>query len=75
VAGLKQRFQEELLELEHMPSPNVVVTAVRLPTGAVEVITNHQELKDKLKYLNEAYDDEFKLKRNSDVQIVGYIIA
>lgn len=55
--------------------PSVLVTAVKLPTGAVEVITNHQNLSEKVEYLVNAYDDEFRLKRNTDVQIVGYILA
>lgn len=73
--GLKQRFQKELLDWKHRPTPDVLVTAVKLPTGAVEVITNHQMLKEKIEYLNESYDEDFKLKRNNEVQIVGYIIA
>lgn len=56
-------------------NPSVLVTAVKLPTGAIEVITNHQNLEEKSEYLFSAYDDEFRLKTNSDVQIVGYILA
>lgn len=73
--NLKQRFQEELLDWKHRPTPDVLVTVVKLPTGAFETITNHQMLREKLEYIDESYDKDFKLKRNTDVQIVGYIIA
>lgn len=71
--SLKQRFTQEVIDLKQEPS--VLVTAVKLPSGAIEVITNHQELEEKLKYIGKEYDHEFKLRRNNDVQIVGYLIA
>lgn len=68
---LKQKFIKEARDFK----PNVLVTAVKLPTGVIEVITNHQDLKEKLEYLTNAYDDEFRLERNPDVRIIGYILA
>jgi hypothetical protein len=38
-----------------------------------EIIINSSELDDKINYYKEAYDDELKLKRNSDVYIENYM--
>jgi hypothetical protein len=54
--------------------PKVLVTAVKLPTNAIEIITNTDNLEEKINYLTSAYDDEFKLKTNPRVQIVGFML-
>jgi hypothetical protein len=71
--NLKERFIKETNSFKG--DFNVLVTAVKLPTGAIEIITNHKELKEKIEYLNNAYDDDFRLKHNKDVQIIGYLIV
>ncbi|UFU00360.1 hypothetical protein KO561_05270 [Radiobacillus kanasensis] len=73
---LRKRFLEEAFAPNGTPVRNidVVVTAVRLPNGAIETITNYQGVETKLKYLRDAYDDMFCLKANPDVEIVGYMI-
>lgn len=53
----------------------VLVTAVKLPTGAIEAITNTEFLETKIEYLKDAYDHEFKLKNNPNVQIVGFMLV
>lgn len=68
---LKEKFIQEA----NKENPSVLVTAVKLPTGAVEIITNHQKLDEKVEYLRTAYDDDFRLERNADVQTVGYILV
>lgn len=73
---LKERFNHDIaLLVATNDSLNVVVVAVRLPTGAVEVITNTTSLWNKLEYYQKAYDNEFKLKTNMDIKIIGYMIA
>jgi hypothetical protein len=68
---LGRKFEIEAAEAVN---PQVLVTAVKLPTGAIEVITNTQNLPEKIKYLIEAYDIDFKLIANPNVQIVGYML-
>jgi hypothetical protein len=70
--SLKGKFDFETSEQSEF---KLLVTAVKLPTGAIEVITNTQELKTKIEYLQNAYDHEFKLKNNPNVQIVGYMLV
>jgi hypothetical protein len=72
---LKERFEMEAKEVEGKKELRVLTTAVKLPTGAIEVITNTQFIGSKMEYLLNAYDDEFKLKNNPQVQIVGYMLV
>ena len=48
-----------------------MVVAVKLPTGATEIIINTENIQSKYEYYLSAYDEEMKLKTNSDIQIVG----
>lgn len=52
-----------------------MIAAVKLPTGAVEVITNTALIPTKVNYYNNAYDEEFKLKTNPNVQIIGFMFV
>lgn len=55
--------------------PQVLVVAVKLPSGAIEVITNTQELRDKIAYYAIAYDDRFRLKENPNYEIVSFMLV
>ena len=70
---LRARFIQEAEEKER--TAQMLIAAVRLPTGAVEVITNTALIPTKIEYYNTAYDEEFKLKANHNVQIVGFMFV
>jgi hypothetical protein len=67
------RLQVELIAKREF-QPQLLVAAVKLPTGAIEVITNTQDLQSKIDYYLNAYDDDFRLKVNPNVQIVNYML-
>ena len=67
-----RRFAEEAAEKKDTAQ---LIAAVKLPTGAVEVITNTALLHTKIDYYKNAYDEEFRLKGNSNVQIVGFMFV
>jgi hypothetical protein len=71
--SLKEKFKQQAIDLKG--EFNVLVTAVKLPTGAIETIINNKELKTKIEYLVNAYDDDFCLKNNPQVQIVGFMLV
>lgn len=71
---LRDRFLYDLKNLEDTKL-EVVVVAVRLPSGAIEIITNTKQLESKLEYYKTAYDKRFRLINNPEVQIVGYLIV
>ncbi len=70
---LRTRFIEEAEEKG--PTAQMLIVAVKLPTGAVELITNTAMLHTKIDYYKNAYDEEFRLKGNSNVQIVGFMFV
>lgn len=51
-----------------------IVFAIKLPTGAVELIINTENIREKLEYYLKAYDDDLKLVSNRQVEIVGYML-
>lgn len=75
--NLKERFIDETLSKGNgkpVKGFDVLVTAVKLPTNAIEVITNSQGIESKIEYLVNAYDEDFRLKTNPDVQIIGFLV-
>jgi len=70
--NLKAKFDNEVSEAVGF---KLLVTAVKLPTRAIEVITNTQEIDKKIDYLQNAYDNNFELKANSEVKIVGFMLV
>jgi N12 class adenine-specific DNA methylase len=63
-----------IIECSSLANPACVVAAVQLPTGALEIITNTQHVKEKIQYYKERYDDNFRLITNPEVKIVGILI-
>jgi hypothetical protein len=52
-----------------------LVVAIKLPTGAIELIANTDQINSKVEYYKNAYDDNFCLKTNPAIQIVGYMLV
>lgn len=74
--ALRETFCRELSYLDgRLDLLKVLTVAVRLPNGAIEVITNTSEIPSKINYYLNAYDEDFKLKSNPEVQIVGYMLV
>lgn len=67
--SLKEKF---IKETEGKTDFEVLVTLVKLPTGAIEVITNSKNIDTKVEYLKTTYDENFELVHNKNVKIVGY---
>lgn len=53
---------------------SIVVTVVRLPSGALETIVNNQCLDSKIQYIPNAYDENLRLKTCNDIQLMDCII-
>ena len=73
--SLKEQFIEEAEDLLAIQSLTVITVAVKLESGAIEVITNTQCLSEKAKYYHDSYDSEFRLKTNPKIQIVNFMLA
>lgn len=54
--------------------PQYLITAVKLPTGAIELAINTENIADKIDYILEAYDGSMQLKTNTDVIMQNIMI-
>lgn len=54
---------------------DVLTTAIRLPNGAIEVATNTTNLTEKIMYIVENYNDNFELKNNTKIKVIGYMLV
>lgn len=73
---LKQRFIQDLEEkLADGARFHNLVVAVKLPSGAIEIIINSNELVSKARYYDSAYDEFFQLKSNPTIRIVNFMIV
>lgn len=55
----------------------VLVVAVKTPTGYIETIANHnwEQINEKLEYYKDTYDDNMRLKHNSKIEIVDFMLV
>jgi len=52
-----------------------IVTAVRLPDGAVEIAINTDQLQKKIDYILYAYDNDMHLNTNNAIQMIDIMIV
>lgn len=55
--------------------PTYLVTAVKLPTGAIELSLNTDKIADKIDYILDAYDHAMCLKANKDIVMQNIMIV
>lgn len=55
--------------------PSYLVTAVKLPTGAIELAVNTENIESKIDYILEAYDEDMRLKTNTDIVMQNIMIV
>lgn len=75
---LKQikKAMEEPTEVDGKPfEPQYIITAVKLPTGAIEIAINDKEIASKIDYILEAYDDDMHLKTNTSIVMQNIMIV
>lgn len=56
-------------------TPSYIVTAVKLPTGAIEIAVNDKNIVEKIDYILNAYDDDMRLKTNTDIVMQNIMIV
>lgn len=55
--------------------PSYIITATKLPTGAIEIAVNDKNIKEKLEYILDAYDEDMRLKTNQQVIMQNVMIV
>ena len=51
-----------------------IVVAIQLPSGAVEIITNYEDLENKYMYYLETYDSDMVMYKNENIRIINWMI-
>ena len=75
---LKQikKAMAEPTEVDGKPfEPQYIVTAVKLPTGAIEIAVNDKEIASKIDYILDAYDSDMCLKTNREICMRNIMIV
>ena len=62
-------------EDEAVFKPQYIITAVKLPTGAIEIAVNNTMIAEKIDYILEAYDENMCLKTNPAIQMQNIMIV
>lgn len=55
--------------------PTYFITAVKLPTGAIELAVNTSNIAEKIDYVLNAYDDMMRLKSNKEISMVQLMVV
>ena len=55
--------------------PTYFITAVKLPTGAIELAVNTENIADKIDYILDAYDGDMLLKTNKEISMVQLMVV
>lgn len=63
-AGITERFK-----------PTYLVTAVKLPTGAIELAVNNANIPEKIDYILDAYDEDMHLKTNPAIEMLQLMVV
>ena len=60
---------------ENAFEPTYIVTAVMLPTGAIELAVNNEKIAEKIDYILEAYDESMRLKTNTEIVMQNIMVV
>lgn len=55
--------------------PTYLITAVKLPTGAIELAINNTDIPEKISYILEAYDENMCLKSKPEIKMVQLMVV
>lgn len=70
-----QACMEPSEDCKEVFEPSYIVTAVKLPTGAIELAVNDKCIKEKIDYILEAYDENMRLKTNTAIQMQNVMVV
>lgn len=73
---IKKAMAEPATSEEGKPFvPSYIVTAVKLPSGAIELAINNDNIASKISYILNAYDDDMRLKTNTSIVMQNIMIV
>jgi len=51
-----------------------IVVAIQLPSGAIEIITNYEDLENKYMYYLETYNENMVMYKNENIRIISWMV-
>lgn len=74
---MEERANAELYDRQVREAfkPHYIVTAVKLPTGAIELAVNTENIAEKINYILDAYDEDMHLKTNQDIVMQNLMVV
>ena len=69
------RYYLKLIKEEKDFVPTYIITAVELPTGAIELAINTTNIQEKIDCILESYDEDMVLKTNSEVRMKNLMVV
>lgn len=69
--SLKMKFTQDYSQAIKV---HLIVVAVQLPSGAIEIITNHEDLENKYFYYLETYNEDMVMYKNPNIKIIDWMI-
>lgn len=74
--SIKALMAESTEEENRVPFvPKYLVTAIKLPTGAIELAVNTENIESKIDYILEAYDESMRLKTNNNIVMAQLMVV
>ena len=76
-----QYSEEEQKEIEkgamgrELFKPHYIVTAVKLPTGSIELAVNTESIAEKIDYILSAYNEDMQLKTNNSIVMQNLMVV
>lgn len=72
MSDTRDRFIEEVKTLSNI---ELVIVVIQQSNGSLEVITTFQDITAKIAHYTDAYDEWFRLKTDTHIQIIEYLIV
>lgn len=55
--------------------PQYIITAVKLPSGAIEIAVNDKCIREKIEYILDSYDEDMRLKANDEIVMCNVMVV
>lgn len=73
--AMAEPTEEEKANGREAFKPRYIITAVKLPTGAIELAVNTENIAEKIDYILEAYDQDMQLKTNNSIVMQNLMVV
>ena len=70
-----KKIRQTIVSEKNDYKPTYFITAVRLPSGAIELAINTTDIVEKIDYILEAYDSEMRLKTNTEITMEQLMVV